>query len=318
MAANRMWKTLEQDLEADLEYRRCGHLHLAESSTQVADLEAAVARQRSRGLDVRMMYGGDLRKLVPAVSPRVLAGSYTAEDGFANPILVTSAFATAARRWGAKVLTQTAVTRIRRAGARVEGVDTSSGTIASRWVVNAAGAWSGGLSQTAGVAFLLRPEAHQMMVTEKVRPILTPVLTCLGRALSVKQMPQGSFVIGGGWPGIPDMAEGRGRPKIGSPSGSAAEVTAILPLTGHLLTMRVWNSLEAHAIDEVPVIGPVDGYDGYLLATGFSGHGFALAPAVGKAIAEFVTAGRTSLGIEHLNVRRFGQCEQEKLQAFKR
>lgn len=316
MAANPMWRILEQELGSDLEYRRWGHFNLAEHEEQVSDLEASVERQRARGLDIRMVYGKELRELVPDIAPQVIAGSYSPSDGFANPMLVTKSFAAAARLSGAKVYTRTEVTAIRREGTRVVGVESSRGPLASRWVINAAGAWSLALSLSIGIDLPTRPKAHQMMVTQKAPPMLKPVLTCLGRALSVKQMPQGQFVIGGGWPGIPDMAAGRGWPKIGSPNGSAAQVTAVLPATRGLLTVRIWNSLEAHTIDAIPILGKVDGLEGYLLATGFSGHGFALAPAVGAVLTELITTGTPSVTLDHLNLRRFAGYDPAEIRQF--
>jgi sarcosine oxidase subunit beta len=231
-------------------------------------------------------------------------------------MLVTKVFPAAARRLGAKIYMRTGVTAIRREGNRVVGVDSWRGRIASRWVINAAGVWSPALSSTLGVDLPIRPKAHQMMVTEIARPMLTPVLTCLGRGLSLKQMPQGQLVIGGGWPGIADMAAGRGWPKIGSPNGSAEHMTAVVPAASGLLVLRIWNSLEAHAFDELPILGAVDGLEGYLLATGFSGHGFALAPSVGAVLTEFITTGKTSVALDPLNLRRFAGCDPEKIREF--
>ncbi|HSB77429.1 MAG TPA: FAD-dependent oxidoreductase, partial [Candidatus Methylomirabilis sp.] len=196
MAANPIWKTLEQELEADLDYRRGGHLTLVENEEQVAVLEASVERQRGRGLDLRLVQGRELRDLVPAAGPQIIAGSYSPGDGFANPMLVTKAFPAAARRLGARIQTRTEVTAIRREGNRVVGVDSSHGPIACRWVINAAGVWSPALSAALGVDLPIRPVALQMMVTERAPQMLTPVLGCLGRGLSLKQMPQGQFVIG--------------------------------------------------------------------------------------------------------------------------
>ncbi len=316
MAANPMWKTLEQDLGAEVEYRRWGHFNLAEREEQLPALEAAVERQRALGLEIRMVSGRELRELVPAAGPQIIAGSYSPGDGFANPMLVTKAFASAARRSGARIHTHTEVRGIRREANTVVGVDSSRGSIASRWVINAAGAWSPTLSSTVGVDLPIRPMAHQMMVTEKAPPMLKPVLTCVGRGLSLKQMPQGQFVIGGGWPGIVDMAAERGWPKAGSPSGSARQVTAVLPATMGLLLLRVWNSLEAHTPDVLPILGRVDGLEGYLLATGFSGHGFALAPSVGTLLTELITLGQPSLSLDLLNHRRFATYDPDKMKEF--
>ena len=316
MAANPMWKTLEQELGADLEYRRGGHLTLAEHEEQLPALQASVERQQARGLDIRIVRGAELRDLVPAAGPQIIAGSYSPEDGFANPMSVSKAFPAAARRLGARIYTHTEVAAIRREGSKVVGVDSSRGPMASRWVINAAGVWAPALSSKLGIDLPIRPVALQMMVTEKAPSLLRPVLGCLGRGLSLKQMPQGQFVIGGGWPGIPDMAAGRGWPKIGSPNGSACQVTAVLPATSGLLVLRTWNSLEAKTIDELPVLGEVDDLRGYLLATGFSGHGFALAPSVGTVIAELISTGKASVSLDQLNVRRFSGYDPGKVKAF--
>ncbi len=316
MAANPMWKTLEQELDADLEYRRAGHVNLAEREDQVAPLEASVERQKAGGLDIRMVYGSELHELVPAAGSQMIAGSYTPADGFANPILVTRAFADAARRHGCKIRTRTKVHSVRREKNRIVGVESSMGFIASRWVINAAGAWATALCSQLGIDLPIRAQAKQMMVTERAPAMLKPVVSCLGRGLSVKQMPQGQFVIGGGWPGIVDMAVDRGSPKPGSPNGSAREVTAVIPGTAHLNVIRIWNSLEACSIDSLPAIGEVDGLDGFLVATGFTGHGFALAPSVGALLSEFIVTGKTTLQLDQLNARRFAACDAETVKEF--
>lgn len=318
MHANPMWKMLEQDLGCDVEYRRGGNLHLIEREEQLPALENRVNEQRAHGLDTRLVQGAELRELAPALGPQVLAGAYCAGDGYANPILTTKALAAAASREGAGVLTGTHVTAILRTGNRVEGVETSRGKIASRWVINAAGAWARRLSVTIGIVLPFSPRAHQMMVTEKAPAMLTPVLGCTGRELSLKQMPQGQLVIGGGWPGYADLETDNGWPRRGCPNGNARHVVDILPATAELGIVRVWNSLEAWCIDGVPVLGTVDGVEGYIVAAGFSGHGFALAPSVGTLMTDLVTTGRTSVPLDGLNLRRFDNLSPERLQEYDR
>jgi sarcosine oxidase subunit beta len=57
--------------------------------------------------------------------------------------------------------------------------------------------------------------------------------------------------------------------------------------------------------DHLPIIGPVDGIQGYLLAAGFSGHGFCLGPIVGKLLSELVVDGEPSISLDWLNLSRF-------------
>ena len=53
-----------------------------------------------------------------------------------------------------------------------------------------------------------------------------------------------------------------------------------------------WGGLEAQSVDGVPFVGPARGLDGTFLAVGFSGHGFQLSPAVGRAVADLVSGAR--------------------------
>src|SRR5207244_10386476 len=96
------WKTLEQELEADIGYRHGGNLLLAESDIEVNYLSKFVDKQHEMGFaDVQLVDRKEALSLVPGLNDRVMAGSYSPDDGQADPILTTRAFAKAAQRYGA-------------------------------------------------------------------------------------------------------------------------------------------------------------------------------------------------------------------------
>src|SRR5437667_2000075 len=102
------WKTLEQELEADLHYRRGGNLLLAESYAQAEQLSKFVDHQHELGFaDVRLVDRDEALSLVPGLNDRVVTGSYSPSDGQADPVLTTRAFASAAQRHGAIYWTET-------------------------------------------------------------------------------------------------------------------------------------------------------------------------------------------------------------------
>jgi sarcosine oxidase subunit beta len=125
------------------------------------------------------------------------------------------------------------------------------------------------------------------------------------RRLSLKQVPNGSFVVGGGWPGDVDLEKKVGSTRIESLRGSFEHATAIFPALGKLPLLRAWIGLEALAIDEVPILGPVPTASNVTIAAGFSGHGFALSPIVGQLLGELILDGEPSLSIEAFDYRRF-------------
>jgi sarcosine oxidase subunit beta len=74
-----------------------------------------------------------------------------------------------------------------------------------------------------------------------------------------------------------------------------------------------WAGLYEDTPDKHPILGRVDGADGFINAAGFSGHGIMHAPATGELIAELIVDGKTSLDISALSASRFrtGQLVRE-------
>jgi sarcosine oxidase subunit beta len=159
-------------------------------------------------------------------------------------------------------------------------------------VIVAAGAWSAGLLAPLGVVLPLHTRALQMLLTEPAPGTLAPVLSAFDRALSFKQLADGAYLIGGGWPArIVDEAANRWQVLEDSVAGSLAVAREVYPAIGDRAVARSWAGLEAFMPDDVPAIGPVPGVEGVLVAAGFSGHGFALSPVVGDILARLALGG---------------------------
>ncbi len=299
------WENLEEELGADVHYRREGHVTVTEDPTTIASFLPWMDEQRALGLDIDLVEGEDLRELIPGIAPQVVAGAYSPADGHANPILTTQAFASAAERFGAVIRDHTTVTAIAHQGGRVSGVETEDGPIACDLVVLAAGAWSMGLAEPLGVTLPVAARAPQMIATSPLPPLLRQVIGARGRMLSLKQVPSGNYVIGGGWPGTVHLDRRIAIPWFGSVKGSLADSSAIFPDLLRAGVERVWVGIEAQTVDEVPILGALPGISNLVVATGFSGHGFALSPTIGQVISELVIDGTPSIEIGQLAFDRF-------------
>src|SRR6266581_2322839 len=107
-AALARWPTLAEELQADLQYRKCGHLLLAENEVEAEHLQTFVQRQHELGFaDVSFVDRKAVFSLVPGLGEQVMAGSFSPADGQADPVLTTRAFANAAKRQGAIYWTRT-------------------------------------------------------------------------------------------------------------------------------------------------------------------------------------------------------------------
>ena len=299
------WQTLEDELEADVEFRRGGQLLVTEDPALIPELERRVADEQARGLSIHLVQGDDFHAIAKGFAPSIHAGITTENDGQASGRLTTRAFGAAAERAGATVRTGVTVTGLAQTGGRVTGVETSDGTIAADLVILAAGAWSRQLAAGIGVRLPLSTMGLQMMATGPAEPMLAQTVGALGRALSLKQTPDGRFVIGGGWPGDFNLDTATSTSRMSSIRGSIEHSSAVYPILGTLPLDRVWVGIEALSYDEVPIIGPVAGLDGLIVSAGFSGHGFALSPIIGQLVSELIVDGAPSISLDAFALSRF-------------
>lgn len=317
LEAIQRWKNLEQELQANVDYRQGGNLLLAESDIEVNFLSKFVAQQHEMGFaDVKFIDRKEALSIVPGLNERVLSGSYSPYDGQADPILTTRAFAKAAQGFGANYWTGVYTIRLLKQNGHIIGAQTEQGDVKADHVVVAAGAWSDELATSIGIRLPLRTRALQMILsTPSSHYQLKPVISAVGRTLSLKQIVNGSFLLGGGWLG--DPSHDRNSYTMRSSSIESNWVTAkeLLPVVGEEHIARTWCGLEAQSIDDIPFIGQIPGLSGLTLAVGFSGHGFALSPAVGRCVADQINGLQTP-ELDALHPSRISSFTPESVEAF--
>lgn len=297
-----IWPRLKALIGIDGEFLRSGHLKLARSESDMASLEAYAARVASFGLDLELVGHNQLRDRF-GISGDVIGGSFCPGDGHANPRLVASGFAAAARRAGVEVLENTAVTGVTRSG---EGFALEAGEVSlkARIVINSAGAWADQFARDFGEPVPLQRTYPSMVVTEPLAPFLGVNIGMEGGGIYARQVARGNFVVGG------ERARPLDNPDFSRPRSDG--VIAIMQRAGELFgqlrhahAIRFWSGTEATMPDNNPVIGPSSTTPGLIHAFGFSGAGFQIAPGVGEVLAELVRDGKTSTPIEAFGIDRF-------------
>jgi sarcosine oxidase subunit beta len=311
------WRTLEQELEADLLYRRGGSLLLAETHAEAEHLVAFVQRQQEQGFtDVQLVDRQGVYTLVQGLHDGVVAGSYSPNDGQADPVRTTRAYATAAQQHGAIYWSATSVLALLTQKERVTGAQTERGEVQAEQIVLAAGAWSDEVAGSIGLRLPIRTHGLQMILsTPAPHHMLRPVIGAVNRALTLKQLPDGAFLLGGGWPSDPTPDRRSCTPRPRSIQGNWETACELLPAVGHQQIARVWCGLEAQSFDNLPFIGPFPGVDRLTIALGFSGRGFALAPAIGRSVAEQL-AGHPTPELDSLSPNRITSFQPDQIEAF--
>ncbi|MCC7022901.1 MAG: FAD-binding oxidoreductase [Thermomicrobiales bacterium] len=312
MAAVARWGGLDDELGADLEYRREGNLRLAMTEEQVEPTREMVAEQRGLGLDLDFLPDNRaVRGVAPAIAETVLAASYCPTDGHANPNRTVEAFARAAERHGARLLTGTAVTGIAAEGGRVRGVRTSGGDIPADAAVVAAGVFSGHLLAPLGIDLPIDVARVAVVQTTPMPPLLRQVLGTGAADFAGRQEVSGRFRFTDGgtpWPhGLDALADGfeTALPSVQAVARALASATAALPALAGARIARVWGGLLDMTPDALPVIERVPEVEGLVVAAGFSGHGFCLGPVTGQILRDLVVEGETSFPIAPFRRPRF-------------
>lgn len=296
LASLARWPGLDRELEAPTRYRRTGGLRLALDEAAWHAAGPWAAEQRADGVPVELVDAPGARALAPGIAPGCLGGVHAPGDGQALALPATEAFAQAARRLGARVEEGVGARALAVERGRVVGVERGDGAReACEVAIVAAGAWSAMLLGGIGVTLPIETRPLQMLLTTPAAPALRPVLGAFDRRLSLKQLDDGAYLIGGGWPArVTDHAGNRCEMLEESVAGSLETARAVFPPAGACALARSWAGLEAFTPDDLPMLGPVPGVGGLLVAAGFSGHGFALSPVIGDILAR-LALGRDAL-----------------------
>lgn len=164
-AGRKLYPELLRDLPGGFEFRPSGGLMYFTTPDQGAVFEAFVAARRADGLDMELIDGADVRRLVPPIREDVLGASYSPDDAQIVTGTVVDAFARGARAEGATIREGVMVTGLVVSGDRVVGVDTDDGPFTGDAIVVAAGAWSTALLAGVDIDVPISGERLQMVIT---------------------------------------------------------------------------------------------------------------------------------------------------------
>jgi len=299
-----MWGRLAEIVGSDCEFVASGHVKLARSDADMAELEAYREAARPYGLELELLGRNDLRTRYPFLGDAAVGGSLCADDGQANPRLVAPAFARAARAAGADIREHAPVTMIERDGARFRLRTASGVEVSAATLVNVAGAWGHEIAARFGERVPQDVIAPNMCVTEPVPYFMRPNFGVCGGGFYVRQIPRGNVIFGGGR-GVADRERLRAYPVATTTLDASRQTIALVPRLRHTQIIRTWTGIEGILPDAIPVIGPSRTTPGLIHAFGCSGHGFQLGPAIGAVLSELILDGATPTPIAAFDIGRF-------------
>lgn len=309
LEAVELWERADEELGLPTEYRNVGNLLVTYHDDIAAQFPAEVERHVRLGLDAHLVRGNALRALVPDISPEIVAGFLTTRDGHVNPQKATWAFASAARRAGVDIRLGVRAMAIAVEGGRVRGVETDRGVVSAPVVLNACGVRTPELLAPLGLHIPITPAKHQILVTTRMPLVTRPYLRCAGPRVSFGQTQDGTLLLGMGPAQSVGFDTTISRTHL---SNIMRETIRLVPTLSAARVVRAWAGWFEMTPDDLPIIGPLPGIDGLYVCAGFSGHGFALGPAIGRLVAALILNGAATHPIDELGLDRFAHTAAAK------
>ena len=313
--AYELWPSLADDLDAETGYDRIGSLLLFEEDEVGmrggADALQAWAWQQQRlGVPTEALDAAGVRELETEVADSISGALWSPLDGVADHTATTRAYAAAATRHGAVVTERSPVAELLTDDDRIAGVVTSDGAthLATDAVLLVNNTGAAPLVQSVGGAHLpfwrMYPQALTVR-TASPSPC-RHLVSHQSRALSLKTVDTHTLMVTGGWRGVRDQASGSGRTVESAVLGNLAAARSAYPaLEDAMLLTSQADRAETYSADDLPVIDMVAPYRNLLVGAGFSGHGFAIAPAVSLLLSRWLLTGTRPDELVPLGYHRF-------------
>jgi sarcosine oxidase, subunit beta len=307
-----LFEAMPEALGRPVGFVQSGYYFLVPADS-VAAARKNVAMQKGIGIDTGIHDPADLD--LPWLNPEGVAiVVHEPKGGYADPVQTTEAHLARFEELGGEVRLKTPVRGLVREGDRITGVQLDDGRVHGGLVVNAAGPFAPMLAASAGLDLPMRSVREQDTVWQARpgRPLPAQSISNAVDAIYLRPLGEGRYIAGRGFPKdyvdvdpynlkeTPDddfVTEVQERMELRFP-----------PLQGATL-VTAYAALYDVTPDWYPFVGPRAGLDGYADASGGSGHGFKIAPAIARTLAAWLLEGSTGPEFARLSHDRIGKGE---------
>jgi glycine/D-amino acid oxidase-like deaminating enzyme len=297
-----IWERFGTEMGAETGFKKIGGYRVATTAEEVAFLRSYAAEQAGNGLEYEWLEANQARARAPWLGPSVRAATFCEIDAFSSPLISGGGLLNAARQAGVTFRPHAEVTALARAEDGYTAT-TAAGTVSCKTLVIAAGPWSARLAKMLGADFPFYVDVNMLSVTEPAPFVLDRIVTHIGGILSLKQMPNGTVLIGGGWQGwgkFGRLEKEVDHVRLGQNLGVAC---AVVPALRRLRLVRSWAGYEAVAPDALPVFGALPGLPGAYVVAGARG-GYSMGPGQGYLVSQMILGEPTAIDVRQYDPAR--------------
>lgn len=296
-------------------FRQHGYLFIARTSNELDALLSTQSVQHECGVvEACPVSAEDIEQLNPAIETNgIVGGVFCPTDGFIRPLEILRGYAEAAARLGVRFESGVSVEGFRvDSRGRVESVQTTTGVIAARYVVNAAGAWASRVARFAGVEIPVTPLRRQVAVTQpfNLLPETMPMTIFVDDGFHLRVRDGRVLLL---WPDEPktdDAFDTSVEDEWVGEVVSKAHARVPCLKSAQIDRDACWAGLYEMSPDKHALLGVAPGVENFYLANGSSGHGVMHSPALGQLLSEIILDGEaTTLDVRPLRLSRFDEGE---------
>ncbi|KQX41230.1 D-amino acid oxidase [Devosia sp. Root436] len=360
-----LWENVAAETGEDTGFRRCGLLYLSQDETQLAGWAKWRDFASTVGVTTHMLSGQEATERGKPTGRKWKGGVFSPTDGTADPSRAVPVAARGIMAAGGSVHQLCAARGIELSAGRVSGVVTEKGTITTRTVVMAGGAWASSFCHQLGIRFpqasirssilavapgtselpvaLAAPDVsftrrgnghYTLAISGRARVDPTPQQVRFGREFLPMFARRWRSLSPGGLDGwrqgheslekwslddITPMERNRildPRPDMAQIRLTYQRACELIPEVRNLSISDAWAGYIDSTPDGVPVIGEIESIPGFILAAGFSGHGFAIGPGAGHMIADIITGKPPIVDPAHFRPERLKTAAWGKVAEF--
>src|SRR5881409_260309 len=314
-----------------LRFTQSGALKIARTDRDAEQLAREVARGRTAGVPIDFVSVAEARRRLPILGERgIVAITWSPTDCNVEPSELPIGHCRAAEKLGAVLLPHTPATGFEIGTRGVEGVRTPRGTIATRTVVDAAGAWARLVAAALGAALPVVPTRHQLLITEPIAGVGPhfPIARVIDANVYVRH-ERGGLMLGG-YEADPLQVD----TSTLSPEFDIAELPLDIEVLWRLArsvseqfpifqdpAIRVAEhrgGLPTLTTDDRYLVGPLPGVPGAWVMSGCCVGGLSASPALGEAMAEWILDGAPALDLSEISTARFAGRELDEAELRER
>ncbi len=286
--------------------RRDGYSFIASEENSLAQLKKNLELTKRLGINVEFLKKGELQWRFPFYSfEGIIGGTLCMADGHASTLAVLQGYVSKSKTLGVKFYENTEVIGISVEDGEVTAVVTAESRIETSKVLIAAGAFSGVVGKLAGANIPIKPYPRKILVTHAFSssiPSEIPLIIDVDSTLAIGREGNGMILADN------------------EPTDSSFELSFPANYDDRVISKAVkrvpslanasvaYSDIGLYEMtpDSNPIVSEIEGIEGLYCCSGFAGHGFMHAPAIGRIMAELIVERKTHIDISEYDLGRFG------------